>query len=151
MTSQHVRNMNFVNMGTLYSWKPRSGPGKGRTAMNFTLYSKKPWSTVKLRAFKISTPPHNSEAQAEPGVLGVSTPPHHSVNLGDFYKIRRQPLDGWAYLDDGSVFLSPSGWTEHDVLQARLRLAAQYVRDPTPQSQVIRRNDPDRRRLLVIK
>jgi hypothetical protein len=52
--------------------------------------------------------------------------PKHGVNLGDLYRASRQRAQGWAYFEDGSVFVARHHH-EHDVFQHTMNIAAQFV------------------------
>jgi hypothetical protein len=74
------------------------------------------------------------------------------VNLGNLYtpsKDKRPP--GWAYFDDGSVFILPYGWFSHDAFEARMKIAAYFVNGPTPKMQEMRRENVHRKRFIIIK
>jgi hypothetical protein len=76
----------------------------------------------------------------------------NTVNLGNLYapsKDKRPP--GWAYFEDGSVFILPFGWAAHDAFEARMKIAAHFVNGPTPKMQDTRREDVHRKRFIVIK
>lgn len=97
-----------------------------------SLYSVPPWGTV---------PP-----------FGLSRPQHNSVNLGSLYARSKSKFPtGWAYFEDGSVFILPFAWLPHDAFEARMRIAAQFVSGPTPRMQEIRRESPHRKRFIIIK
>jgi hypothetical protein len=100
-----------------------------------------------------SIPPWGANTSVFRTDIGSIIKPRNPVNLGKLYEADRlnKRMDGWAYLDDGSIFISPIGWTRHDVIEGRLKIAAQFVRDPTPRAQGIRRQDPDRQRFLLIR
>ncbi|KAF1841602.1 uncharacterized protein K460DRAFT_358334 [Cucurbitaria berberidis CBS 394.84] len=73
------------------------------------------------------------------------------VNLGNLYtriKVPRPP--GWAYFDDGSIFIVPYGWLPHHGFEKRMSLAASFISSPSPKIQAIRQEDPLRSRLILI-
>ncbi|KAF1947350.1 hypothetical protein EJ02DRAFT_365678 [Clathrospora elynae] len=95
------------------------------------LYSVPPWGTVPI--------------------YGLTKPQNNFVNLGNLYahtKNRKPP--GWAYFDDGSVFIAPYGWFPHDVFERRMKIAARFVSDPTPKLQETRRENPHKKRFIII-
>jgi hypothetical protein len=57
---------------------------------------------------------------------------------------------GWAYFEDGSVFVAPADYMDHEALETRMRTVEHFVLCPSPTLLEIRKNDPDRRRLIVI-
>ena len=78
---------------------------------------------------------------------------NNAVNLGDLYtphKEASRPPGGWAYFEDGSVFVVPYGFS-HDVLEKRMNLAARFVNSPSPKIQATRQKDPQQKRLIVIR
>jgi hypothetical protein len=96
------------------------------------LYSIPPWGTV---------PPY-----------GLIRPQNNFVNLGNLYSRSTSKYPpGWAYFDDGSVFILPSGWCPHDAFEARMKIAAHFVSSPTPKMQQTRAKNPHMKRLIVIK
>ncbi|KAI4956101.1 hypothetical protein J4E91_000311 [Alternaria rosae] len=96
-----------------------------------SLYSVPPWGTV---------PP-----------FGLSRPQHNSVNLGSLYARSKSKFPtGWAYFEDGSVFILPFAWLPHDAFEARMKIAAQFVSGPTPKMQEMRRESPHRKRFIII-
>ena len=84
--------------------------------------------------------------------LGPNKPSNNTLNLGNLYadaKHRRPP--GWAYFDDGSIFITPSGWLPHHILEERMQIAAHFVNQPSPKLQAIRQQDPHKKRLILIR
>jgi hypothetical protein len=82
--------------------------------------------------------------------FGVVEPSH--VNLGNLYvpiKDKRPP--GWAYFDDGSVFILPYGWFSHDAFEARMKIAAHFVNGPTPKMQEKKQKNNLWKRFIIIK
>lgn len=78
--------------------------------------------------------------------------PHNSVNLGSLYApSRSKEPPGWAYFDDGSVFILPFGWFPHHAFEAQMKIAAHFVSEPTPKMQEIGQRNPHQRRYIVIK
>ena len=98
------------------------------------LYSVRPWENVTAKDFP--------------------TISHNSVNLGRLYApvrlTKKRPL-GWGYFDDGSVFIAPRTYMNHDAFEARMKLAAHFVSSPSPKLQAIRQEDVHRKRLIVIR
>ncbi|KAI2478663.1 hypothetical protein Ptr902_09629 [Pyrenophora tritici-repentis] len=75
----------------------------------------------------------------------------NTVNLGNLYASSRSLTPpGWAYFDDGSVFILPARWLPHDVFEARMKIAAHFVSEPTPKMQEMRHNDQRRKRCIII-
>ncbi|KAJ4374257.1 hypothetical protein N0V83_002998 [Neocucurbitaria cava] len=78
--------------------------------------------------------------------------PINFVNLGNLYSpTKNQWPPSWAYFEDGSVCIFPYKWLPHGEVERRMNLAAQFVNNPTPKIQVIRQQDPQRGRLILIK
>ena len=107
-----------------------------RVSRNFVnlgkLYSVQPWNTA-------------------PSFDSVQVPINF-VNLGSLYtRTANQRPPSWAYFDDGSIFIVPRSWLPHDELEKRMNLAAQFVNNPTPKIQVIRQEDPRKKRLILIR
>jgi hypothetical protein len=84
--------------------------------------------------------------------IGEEKPRDNHVNLGNLYKTpkRRMP-PGWAYFDDGSVFVVPGKWIPDVSIEARMKIAAHIINDPTPKMQEIAFQGPYKRRYIVIK
>lgn len=96
------------------------------------LYSIPPWGIV---------PPY-----------GLVRPQSNSVNLGNLYsRAQSKRPSGWAYFEDGSVFILPFGWCAHDVFESRMKIAAHFVNGPTPRMQQVRAKNSDMKRFIVIK
>ncbi|CAE7206934.1 hypothetical protein PTTW11_09630 [Pyrenophora teres f. teres] len=75
----------------------------------------------------------------------------NTVNLGSLYAPSRSLTPpGWAYFDDGSVFILPAGWFPHHVFEARMKIAAHFVSEPTPKMQELRQNGQHRKRCIII-
>jgi hypothetical protein len=76
----------------------------------------------------------------------------HFVNLGTLYtQVRLRRRSGWAYSEDGSMFVAPFGYIDHDALEMRMRVAAYLVSSPTSKLHAIRQSHPKEDRFLVIK
>jgi hypothetical protein len=96
------------------------------------LYSIPPWGTVPS--------------------FGLTRPQSNTVNLGTLYaRSKFKYPTGWAYFEDGSVFILPFAWLPHDAFEARMKIAAHFVSGPTPKMQEIRRENPHRKRFIIIK
>jgi hypothetical protein len=97
------------------------------------LYSAKPWHDVTyLTAWKT---------------------PRNAVNLGRLYapaRTLRESPAGWGYFEDGSVFLVPRFYLNHDAFETRMRMASYFVSDPPPELKTRRQIDPLMQRLVVI-
>lgn len=94
-----------------------------------------------------SVPPRGSVAS-----LGLARSLYNSVNLGGLYaRSKRKYPTGYAYFEDGSVFIHPQLWLPHDALEARMKIAAHFVNGPTPKMQAIRKQDPHRTRFIIIE
>lgn len=84
--------------------------------------------------------------------FGLTRPQYNSVNLGSLYARSKHKFPtGWAYFEDGSVFILPFAWFPHDTFEARMKIAAQFVSGPTPKMQEIRRENPHMKRFIIIK
>ncbi|USP82453.1 hypothetical protein yc1106_09727 [Curvularia clavata] len=95
------------------------------------LYSIPPWGTV---------PPY-----------GLAGPQKNPVNLGNLYSNSQSKYpSGWAYFEDGSIFILPQGWCSHDTLEARMKILAHFVRSPTPKMQQIRATRTPMKRFVII-
>lgn len=96
------------------------------------LYSIPPWGSV---------PP-----------FGLARPQHNSVNLGALYarSKSKNPI-GYAYFEDGSVFILPFAWLPHDAFEARMKIAAQFVSGPTPKMREIRKTNRQMERFIIIE
>ncbi|XP_014551586.1 hypothetical protein COCVIDRAFT_42137 [Bipolaris victoriae FI3] len=95
------------------------------------LYSIPPWGIV---------PPY-----------GLVRPQSNSVNLGNLYsRAQSKRPSGWAYFEDGSVFILPFGWCAHNVFESRMKIAAHFVNGPTPRMQQVRAKNSDMKRFVVI-
>jgi hypothetical protein len=57
---------------------------------------------------------------------------------------------GWAYFEDGSVFVAPANYMDHEAFETRMQIVEHFVSGPSPTLLEIRKTDPDRRRLIVI-
>ncbi|KAG9189608.1 hypothetical protein G6011_06476 [Alternaria panax] len=78
-------------------------------------------------------------------------PRYNRVNLGTLYARSKSKYPvGYAYFEDGSIFILPSCWLPHEAFEARMKIAAQFVSGPTPKMQAIRREDPHRKRFIII-
>jgi hypothetical protein len=81
--------------------------------------------------------------------------PSHGVNLGDLYKgahrddYVRQPL-GWAYFEDGSIFVARSRY-DHNDFQRAMNIVAPFVRNPSDATDVSKRKNRPRTRLILIE
>ncbi|KAI4670319.1 uncharacterized protein J4E79_000600 [Alternaria viburni] len=83
--------------------------------------------------------------------FGLTRPQYNSVNLGSLYARSKSKFPtGWAYFEDGSVFILPFAWFPHDTFEARMKIAAQFVSGPTPKMQEIRRENPHMKRFIII-
>lgn len=76
------------------------------------------------------------------------------VNLGKLYStarlIRKRP-PSWAYFDDGSIFIMPYTYLDHDAFELRMKVIAPFVSAPALRMQANRQSDALRKRLVVIK
>ncbi|KAF2032271.1 hypothetical protein EK21DRAFT_110215 [Setomelanomma holmii] len=97
------------------------------------LYSRAPWATL------LATKPAQSSK--------------NSVNLGRLYEpigaSKKRPL-GWAYFDDGSVYVHPRDYLDHDTFEARMKVFEHFVLNPSPNLQATRKSDHEKRRLIVV-
>lgn len=81
--------------------------------------------------------------------------PSHGVNLGDLYKGAhkndswRQPM-GWAYFEDGSIFVARSSY-DHDDFQRAMNIFAPFVRNPSDANRAPKSKDRHQRQLILIE
>jgi len=76
------------------------------------------------------------------------------VNLGKLYNATRiigKRPSGWAYFDDGSVFIMPYTYLDHDAFELRMKGIAPFVSAPTLRMQAKRPSDALRKRFVIIK
>jgi hypothetical protein len=83
--------------------------------------------------------------------FGLTTQQYNSVNLGNLYARKSKFPTGWAYFEDGSVFLLPFVWLPHEAFEARMKIAAHFISGPTPRMQEMRRENPHNTRFIIIK
>lgn len=78
--------------------------------------------------------------------------PRNFVNLGNLYSwwLPVRP-PGWAYFEDGSIFIAPFGHLDHDSFETRMKVAANIVSAPTSNMRAIRQKYPLEKRFIVIK
>ncbi|KAF2691735.1 hypothetical protein K458DRAFT_381577 [Lentithecium fluviatile CBS 122367] len=73
------------------------------------------------------------------------------VNLGNLYTAQfYQRRTGFGYFEDGSIFINPRGYAEHDAFEAEMKLLLPFVRGPSPKLEQIRQSSDERKRLIVI-
>jgi hypothetical protein len=76
------------------------------------------------------------------------------VNLGKLFSttrlIKKRPTS-WAYFDDGSIFVVPYTYLDHDAFELRMKVIAPLISAPTLRMQANRQSDALKKRLVVIK
>jgi hypothetical protein len=84
--------------------------------------------------------------------LALSHVQNNGVNLGDLYTNpkRRRPY-GWAYFEDGSIFILRAGWLSHDKFEERMRIVARFLHDPWPRLKALQEQNAMEKRLILIK
>jgi len=77
--------------------------------------------------------------------------PRNAVNLGNLYTTSspKRPI-GFAYFEDGSVFIKARAYAELDTFEAEMNLLQPFVRGPSPKLDQIRQTNAERQRLIVI-
>jgi hypothetical protein len=75
------------------------------------------------------------------------------VNLGNLYSFNPLPQrpHGFGYFEDGSLFIAPRAYLEHDVFEARMKSAAQLFSASVPDIQAIEAKRSHGKRVIVIK
>lgn len=125
MSWNRLRNpvVNFVNLGRLYSLP------QGQKAFNHQRI------------------PYFARSPSQP------KPFYGGVNMGGLYR-RDYPSPfleprGWAYLEDGSVFIARETYSHHD-LQQILRIVDYYVRNPTDEMRALQMDRTDDRQTQMV-
>jgi hypothetical protein len=80
--------------------------------------------------------------------------PHHGVNLGNFYR-KTSPAEfnytrGWAYFEDGSVYISSHGQS-HDQFQQRMNIAARFIQRPSKVKDALEKKNSNQTQLIMIE
>lgn len=81
-------------------------------------------------------------------------PSKNFVNLGKLYHVTplKKGPPGWAYFDDGSIFIAACGYLSHENLEARMKIAAHLVTHPVVRlhAQSTRHGDILSNRFIVV-
>ncbi|KAJ4325969.1 hypothetical protein N0V94_000334 [Neodidymelliopsis sp. IMI 364377] len=80
--------------------------------------------------------------------------PHHGVNLGNLYR-KTSPAEfnytrGWAYFDDGSVYISSHGQS-HDQFQQRMNIAARFIQRRSKVKDALEKKNSNQTQLIMIE
>jgi hypothetical protein len=102
-------------------------------------YSIPPWRTPKTISVRNTS--YNNRS-------GLST--QNTVNLGNLYTHSpRLRSSGYAFFEDGSIWISGREYEEHDVFEAEMKLLQPFVRGPSPKLEQVRKTYAERQRLIV--
>ncbi|KAH3949025.1 hypothetical protein HBI70_124770 [Parastagonospora nodorum] len=75
------------------------------------------------------------------------------VNLGKLFsttRLTKKRPTSWAYFDDGSIFIVPYTYLDHDAFELRMKVIAPFISAPTLRMQANRQSDALKKRLVVI-
>ena len=78
--------------------------------------------------------------------------PSHGVNLGDLYKGDRyhEYPQGWAYFENGSIFVARSSY-DHQDFQRAMNILAPFVRNPSGTNSASEREGHRRMQMIVLE
>jgi len=71
-----------------------------------------------------------------------------NANLRRQYSVKPE---GWAYFDDGSIFITSAPHADHGDFEARAKFAAHRLGGRPPEDQTTTQGDVKRQRLIVIR
>lgn len=81
-------------------------------------------------------------------------PTKNYVNLGNLYQFKylHKSTPGWAYFEDGSMFIVPRDYVQHKILEARMNIVAHLVSNPRGKlhAQLRQHEDSTNSRFVVV-